>query len=352
MDGVIRKFKGVYEAADRLSGGSLDILRQSVSRFTEMGGSVSAAALAYYALFSLFPLLLFLVAILSIILANSEAAYYQAISFIRNALPVSVELIEDNMLEVLKQRGRIGLISAAGLLWSASGFFSILGRSINRAWPQVKLRGFVQSRLLALGMVGGLLILLLLSLISSTLVGLLPTMVEWLGLDEQILQSPIRQVVLRVVPALFTYLMFVALYSWVPNKHVNWHAALRGAALVTVVWELAKYGFAFYIGSGLVNFEIVYGSLGTLIILMLWIYFSNFLALLGAYLVATLDQRAELALAAKSPSQPAVRAEPAPAGGQYKGIPLANVLQQSENNNGAEQLEKAYEGQGAKGTRG
>lgn len=352
MDIVLRKLKGVFDAADRLSGGSLDILRHSVSRFSEMGGTVSAAALAYYALFSLFPLLLFLVAILSIILANSEEAYYQAISFIRNALPVSVDLIEDNMLEVLEQRGRIGVISAVGLLWAASGFFSILGRSINRAWPQVKLRSFVQSRLLALGMVGGLLILLLLSLFSSTLSGLLPSLVQWVGLDKQILESPIRRVVLRVVAGMFTFLMFVALYRWVPNKQVNRQAVFRGAALVTIVWELSKYGFAFYLGSGLVNFEYIYGSLGTLIILMLWIYFSNFLALLGAYLVAALDQRAELARAAESPLQPAVQAEPAPVGGQYKGIPMANANQQPENNKGAERLEKAYDGPGSKGARG
>jgi membrane protein len=296
MSRLIRKLHALFNRLDQSSNGWLGDLRQSVERFVEMRGAEAAAGMAYYALFSMFPLTLFFLSVLGFII-GSEQAYRQTFDFMQTVFPFSGDFIQDNLVEVLEQRGTIGIVAALGLLWAASGFFTILARNVNRAWPSVKLRGAMQGRLVAFGMIGVLSLLLLLSLLSTTLINLLPRLVEATQINEAVLDSLLLRGILRLIPALFTFMMFAALYRWVPNRKVQWKAVFIGAFIVTIVWELAKSGFALYLASGWVTFEIVYGPLGTLIALMVWIYFSNLLTLFGSYLVAAVDIRAEQLIA-------------------------------------------------------
>ncbi len=289
---LVDRARGIYRWIDGRSGGGLGVLAQSISRFAEMGGGLIAASLAYYALFALFPLTLFLVAIVGSVL-ESDVAYYQTLNFIRSIFPFSGDVVEKNLAEVIQRRGTVGALGILGLLWSASGFFHTLALGVNRAWPKVKLRSFVQSRLVALGMIGALIVLFLLSLITSTVTGLMPAVLNLIGIDTWILRSSVWRLVLRVVPALFTFLLFTALYRWVPNKTVRWKAVLTGALIITLAWEAGKSVFGLYLASGLARYEFIYGSLGTLIALMVWIYVTSMLTLFGAYLVASLDMRAE-----------------------------------------------------------
>jgi membrane protein len=293
MTGVLEKLKKAYEKADQGVGGYLELVRQGMVRFGEMRGSEAAASLAYYALFSFFPLVLFLISVLSFILSNSEEAYYQTLLFMRTALPVSRRLIEDNLSQIFQHRGSIGLIGLLWLLWAGSGFFTILARNVNLAWPSLRLRSMMQSRLVAVAMVGGLFGLLLLALISTSVVEALPALLRLLEVDQSILLNPVWQMLLRLVPGFFSFMLFLALYLWVPNKTVHWGAAWRGALVGAMAWELAKNIFSRFVGSGLYNYEILYGSLGTLIAFLLWIYISSVIVLLCAHLVAGLDMRAD-----------------------------------------------------------
>jgi membrane protein len=293
MTRLIEKFEAVFEQLNQRSGGWLGEFRQSIERFVEMRGAEAAASLAYYALFSMFPLTLFFVAVMGLLLGR-ERAYLQTLEFMQTIFPFSGEFIRDNLVDVLERSGTYGLLAALGLLWGASGFFTTLARNVNRAWPSIKLRSAMHSRLVALGMIGVLALLLLLSLLSTTLLNLFPSLVAYTGFGQITVDSTAWRIVLWLLPALFTFLMFFALYRWVPNRKVQWRAVLVGAGSVTLVWELAKIGFALYLASGWINFEVVYGTLGTLIALMVWIYFSNLVTLFGAYLVAMIDMRTEL----------------------------------------------------------
>jgi len=284
----VRQIKSSCAWVDDRSGGLLSILRQSVDRFTQLRGAEASASLAYYALFSIFPLTFILVAILGFVL-SSEEAYHQSVEFVRTIFPFSGDLVERNLTEVAKSRGTIGVIGILGALWSASGFFNTLARNVNLAWPTAKLRGPVHNRLVALGMIGALLLLLALSLISTTLINMLPGFIKRLGGDPAFLKTIQWRAFLRVAPAFFTFLMFTGLYLWVPNKEVRWKAVITGSVIITIAWELAKHAFTLYLGSGLARYQIVYGSLATLIVLMVWIYLSSMITLFGAHLVASLD---------------------------------------------------------------
>jgi membrane protein len=192
--------KTIYRRANDLSGGSLGILRETFQRFNEARASEAAAGMAYYALFSLFPLLLALVAAGSFFL-ESERAYREVVDLVTQAIPVSRGLIERNIRRVLELRGTVGIVGLIGLLWSATGVFTILANHINRAWPEAEMRSFLEKRLVALGMVGALAGLLVLSLFSTAVLNLLPRLQVplWGGLS--VYETPLWAIISKLVGA-------------------------------------------------------------------------------------------------------------------------------------------------------
>lgn len=161
-----------YKRANESSRGVLGIVKEAIKSFGDARGSEAAASMAYYTLFSLFPLLLVLVAAGSYVL-DRQLVFQQVVDLVSNAVPISQNLIEENLRQVLQERGAVGLISLGMALWSASGAFAILTRNINRAWCKAQPRGFLQSRLIALGVVGSLTVLLAISLLLSTALNVL-----------------------------------------------------------------------------------------------------------------------------------------------------------------------------------
>lgn len=289
---MLNKFASIFNRLDEKSGGWLSVFQKSAARFHEMRGPELSASLAYYALFSLFPLTIFLV-VLSGYFLGTEGASTRTITLIRLLFPFSDDLIARNLEEVQEKSAALGLVGLLGLLWAGSGFFSTFIRSINRAWPSVKLRSMVHTRLFAFGMIGVMLLLLVASLVTSLVLGLLPSLQYYLSIAGFPTGSSDMGAGFRLIPPLFTFLLFISIYRWVPNKAVKWSAVFTGALIVTIVWELAKMAFGLYLKLGIARFEYIYGSLESLIFLMLWIYVSNLITTYGAFLVATIDIRSE-----------------------------------------------------------
>lgn len=279
-----------YQKANRRSRGSLEIVRLTIKNFTVARGAEASASLAYYALFSLFPLMLVLISVLGFVLSSSDA-YQVTLDFIAQVLPTSRSLIERNFQEILNRRGTIGLIGLVGAFWSASGFFNTLVRNINRAWLGIKPRDVIRTRLFALLSIVILILLLALSLVSSALFDIIK-LIDTPLFNGKLFETTFVWNLLRfLLPALFTFLMFTAAYRWIPNTRVRWKASIIGAIWTTVAWEAAKYLFSIFLSSGIVRYEILYGSVGTLLALMFWIYISCMIILLGAHLTASIDQR-------------------------------------------------------------
>jgi membrane protein len=289
MTNFADKVKAIYRRANDLSGGSLDILRETFQRFNDARASEAAAGMAYYALFSLFPLLLALVAAGSFFL-ESERAYREVVDLVTQAIPVSRGLIERNIRRVLELRGTVGIVGLIGLLWSATGVFTILANHINRAWPEAETRNFLEKRLVALGMVGVLAGLLVLSLFSTAVLNLLPRLQVPLWGGVSIYETSLWAIVSKLVPGLFISLMFLSLYRWVPNTEVKWSGAVWAALVAAFAWEAVASAVTWYLSSGLARYELVYGSLGAVVALMFWIYISSLITLFGAYLSAAINR--------------------------------------------------------------
>lgn len=289
---VANRFKGFYRWANERSGGALEILSHSVQSFNDARASQAAASMAYYAIFSLFPLLLALVAGGSFVL-ESEQVYQTVIEYVTQALPTSEELIKGNIDQVLKLRGPVGIIGLVSLLWSGTGVFAVLAYNINQAWPEAESRNLLEKRLVALGMVFALAILLTLSIVSTAAINLLPRLRVPLWGGVSAYDTPLWSIVSSVIPWLFTLLLFVSLYRWIPNTEVKWSQAFWGALVATLGWEIATQTFTWYLTSGMARYQLVYGSLGTVVALMFWIYLSSLITFYGAHLSAAVTQHSK-----------------------------------------------------------
>lgn len=270
----------------------MDIVGRAIRRFSNNRAPQAAASMAYYALFSLFPLLLVLVSVGSFVLER-EVVQKRLLEYVTTTLPVSQQLIRQNVERVLKLRGPVGIAGLIGLLWSATGFFNTLAHNINRAWPEADVRGFLERRLVALGIVGSLAGLLVLSLVSTAVLDLLPRLRIPVWGDASFYEALAWRALSNLIPWLFKFLMFLALYRWVPNTEVRWSAAAWGALVAALGWELITNAFSWYLGSGLARYELLYGSLGAIVALMFWIYLSSWIALFGAHLSAAVARVSE-----------------------------------------------------------
>jgi membrane protein len=264
------------------------ILARSFKRFSEERGSEVAASLAYYTLFSLFPFFLALIAAGGYILER-EQLFRQVQELFASLFPGSREIIVNNLNVVLELRGAVGILGLIGLLWSASGMFSSLIYNVNRAWPDTQLRNYFRKRLAGIGiafLLGGLVVL---SIIATTALSVLTRIDLQLVGNQFIQQLPYPAAITRLFSWMLKALVLTALYLWAPNKRVPIRFGLVGGAVAASGWELATAGFTWYLTSGIPRYELIYGSLGAIVILMFWIYLSSIVILYGAHLTAAVE---------------------------------------------------------------
>jgi membrane protein len=280
------RLQELYQKADHLSGDRLTILKNAVTNFTEKQAAQASAGLAYYALFSIFPLLLVFVAGGSYFL-DSDQVFNTVTQFVQQALPISKQAINENLHQVLQERSAAGIFSLLILLWSASGMFTSLAYNINLAWPRASRRNFLQNRLVGLWMIVGLIGLIVLSLALSWITSRLPFM--RIAGDA----SAAHLFLLRLISALgswlFIFLAFLTLYHRIPTIRVKWSATVWGALIASLAWKAVTAGFAWYLGSSFGQYQLVYGSLGAIVAFLFLIYIISLITLFGAHLSAAIE---------------------------------------------------------------
>ena len=256
------------------------LLLRTMHEMSDDDATHMAAGVAYYALFSLFPLLLGLIAVLSLFLEPQEIQS-RLTDFSSDYLPASDELIDSNLEAVLKVRGALGVFAVVGLLWSGSAIFGAVSRAVNRAWDVHVDRPFFISKPRQLVMALGVGVLFLGSL---SIVALVRATGRLTDLDI----PGIGPVVDWLVPVLLqgssfalTVMMFLLVYKFMPNTRTYWRYIWPGAVLAAVLFELAKNLFVIYLGK-FASFENVYGTLTPVIILLLWTYVSSLILIFGA----------------------------------------------------------------------
>jgi len=277
--------KALYQYINQKSRGRLDIIKRMFITYTKTRAAQSAAALAYYTIFSLFPLLLITIAAGSHFL-KSPVLYQELLQIIQVTIPVSPELISENLNQLLEARGTVGILSGLILLWSASGMFSNLAKSISLAWPKDSQRNFLEIRMIGISMAVGFSVLLVLSLVLIGIKGYIPLISDNNSSIFRNLWRPLSSLGSWLVK----FILFLALYRWVPTRDVKSNATLWGAFTASIGWEIAIWCFSLYLKSGLGQYQLIYGSLGAIVALLFLIYILSSIVLFGAHLSAAIDR--------------------------------------------------------------
>jgi len=270
----------VWVRLDGKSNGWLGVGERTYKGFTNHQGNANAAAIAYYTLFSVFPLTLLLVSLGSFVL-NSEQARAAAIGAVGTYLPAAVELVQRNIERVLQLRGTASVIGLIGFIWAASGVFGSLSRAVNRAWDLERPRPAWAERALAAGLVLLVAFLFSFSLLSTTVIEVALRLSRALLEQTHFTGAPVLQLGSRILPYVSTVLLLTFLYAVLPSTRVSLVEALPCALTTSFAWEVAKQGFTVYITS-FATYNLVYGSLGAVIAMLLWSYISGVIILLGA----------------------------------------------------------------------
>jgi len=257
-----------------------DLVKETVEGVDQLEVPLRAAAVAYYGLLAIFPLLLFLISLGSVLLSRAEVRSALA-EFLSRAIPVpeTLAFVQQTIGQTLANRGSIGVISLLILLWSASSLFANLEASLNVIWD-VPRRLVWHRRFLGIIAVMVLAGLFILTIGLSTL--------QSIPLPEgtQVLEDLDFWITL-IAATLFFWLI----YRWLPNAKIPAVPSLAGGALAGAAWLMAQSIFRWYLTSGLSNLGAVYGTLASLIGLILWAFVTGMILYVGAVFSAVLQRR-------------------------------------------------------------
>ena len=287
---AIRRY--IERTSDRINqryGGIIDRIRENfvvelsirtVRELSEDDIPHMAAGVAYYALFSIFPLILGLISIMSFLLEPEDIQRLMG-DVMANFLPGSEQVVRDNVDAVIRLRGALGLMSFFGMLWSASAMFGALNRAINRAWdiPNDRPIYIGKPRQLLMALSVGLLFT-----ISVTSATIARTSERIIGSDLPIppsLVQTIGEVILQLVSLSLMIVIFLLMYKLLPNTKTYWRYVWPGAITSAILFEISKNLFILYLDS-FASYQNVYGSIAPVIVLLFWTYLGSLNVLLGA----------------------------------------------------------------------
>lgn len=279
---------------------SLESWTESLSRLPVVGLIVRAAAksrndfpkdmaasIAFFSFFSLFPLILGIVAVGSLFLDTGETEN-RLDRLLADSFPGSADFLRVNMEALIRLRGAAGVASIAGLLWSARKMFGALSRGINLALGFDKPHPSYLSPLRYFGLTLTVVVLLFLSITVPTVVDLVA------GLAPEVLGEGLTKLLTlaggRLASFVFVLAMLGAVYGLVPYERLSWREILPGALFAALSLELVKSAFVFYL-ENVAHLQAIYGSLSSIAVLLLWLYLSARVMLVGAELIAVARDR-------------------------------------------------------------
>ncbi|MDY6912386.1 MAG: YihY/virulence factor BrkB family protein [Chloroflexota bacterium] len=264
-------------------------MKEVVDEFLTDNCTHLSASISYYAFFSIFPLTLAFISILGILSSDPEVEI-KVIDTVGKILPVSSEDITSTIRSVSGTWGATGIVAIIGLLWGGSAVFNAIRKSLNAAWGVRTPRPFLVERLMELSMMMGVGILLLLSFGITAAVHIAQNFsVTFVG-SSFFGGDFFWNAMLVLLTTVLTFVTILVLYRLVPNTRVRWRDIWGGALLAAAGFEGVKQVFVWY-ATTYAHYNLIYGSVGTIIALMVWIYFSAVIFLFCAKLTSVYSRR-------------------------------------------------------------
>lgn len=261
------------------------ILSHTLHQFDENDLFTSAAAMSYFGLMALFPALLLMLAI-----SNQITAATELLTRAVEVYPGSGKFLRETIRSLSSVGAGVIITCVIVVLWAGSWVFAVIERALNRIWGATS-RTFWHGRALTIGMIGIIGVLLASSVLTTSVVVALREMAGRLS-PRQMARYPVLlsvgsafwQGVFAILSFLVTVVLFVIIYRFMPKAEVTVRDTLPGAILAGLLWELAKYVFALSVNY--FHYDQIYGSVGAVVAVLTWSYFSSLILLFGAQLTA------------------------------------------------------------------
>lgn len=275
----------LWDWANQTTKGYIAYLAQALKNFTTKG-TTEAVVFGYWAMFSLFPLVM-LGVVLATVALGPATARVQVYRMLSQYIPGGGDtLIRENIEQAINQRSSFGFIGIITLTYGSTGLFRNLQANLRRIFRDKKSRSLPIQILIGVIMMIGLAILITASIVISAIFRAVQG--EWFHVSPVLLA-----VGGALIPLAINVIMFALMFRLVPRTKISWGSIFPAALVGAFIWEIGKNLFGSYV-LNLANFGIVYGSLGTVIGLLTWTYLTGCIVSLCAEIaVATEDWRTE-----------------------------------------------------------
>jgi membrane protein len=259
------------------------LFKQTFSEFGQDKAPRLGAALAYYTIFSIGPLLLIAISVAGLVWGQ-EAAQGRIADQLRNVFGANTADAIQTMVAAAGDRKSGGIIATiigiVTLFFGASGVFAQLEDALNTIWNVEKdkgegIKGFIKDRLLSMTMVLGIGFLLLVSLVFDAVIAAMGDYLTRVVGGEALMQV----VQLAVSFAVITVL-FAMIFKFLPDIEITWRDVWFGAAFTSLLFVIGKFALGLYLGKAAIGSS--YGAAGSLVILLLWVYYSAQILFFGA----------------------------------------------------------------------
>jgi membrane protein len=259
---------------------------RALRKFNDDHGFFLSSGITFNLLICLIPMSLLLLAIGGTYLQSDREVFGQLRRYFENAVPSTDPRIMRNILRIIRDRKIVGMLGIAGLVWTSTWVFSSIRIAFDTIF-QVKKRGGLWGKTIDLVMIVSAATFMIISMTLTS--GM--TFIQGHYFGHLLAMGPTFRFVLKyVIPFFFTFWMSFLMYKIVPNRNIRFKTALQAALFTSLLWEVAKQLFGWYVLHS-EKFSMVYGSLGTIAVFFLWIYYSSAILLLGGEVAFLTEKR-------------------------------------------------------------
>jgi membrane protein len=249
-------------------------------KFIEDGCQVFASSIAFYSILSIFPALLILISVSGAVI-NKFSFQTDILVFVEERIPVIYDFVDNNIINIVKNRTNIGIIGFLILFITSAYVFDSIQFALNKIFRTGTHRKFWKQK--SYGFLIMFLIFFIIVItfsISTGLFYLSNTLISLLNIEKSF-SVEILKLLSIVIGIFFNFSIFVLIYYFGINKKINFRQIYRGALTVAVGLECAKHLFVFYLDR-FASYQLTYGSVGSVIAFLAWVYMSSMILLLGA----------------------------------------------------------------------
>jgi membrane protein len=284
------------ESLKMRAAGTWDILSDAIKNFSQNGDGNQAAAIALYAILSAIPLLILTIIAAGSFFSSNPHIQMDIVSAVQNFHPYFSENIIKKLGQIEGKAEVLGWIGVLGLIWLSAAIFNSIESALNISFRSQQKRNYLVSKLMAIGMI-----------LTAWIVGGLSVIITYIAAlvakEPLVLPGGLKvsltfpaQILLRyIVPYLMVVILVTAIYRLVPTAKIRFSVALAGSAIFALLVEIAKQFFTGYI-TNYTSYNVIFGSLETVIILVIWVFYIALIFLFCAEMMSSYQRRDALLL--------------------------------------------------------